>query len=1143
MVTISLMVLLMILSVGLLSLSAVCLRASSSGEAMAQARSQARLGLMLALGELQAAAGTDRAITAPASILDEQAPDGVTGVWRAWEAADREGRGSKDKAENFRRWLVSTPSGTSATNPAQLPLAKPGQSGAVSLLDLETAGAAPAAGADLDRQAIAVSPLPTSNRHGSGALAWVVIDEGVKARANLCEREDFSGIARNVLRAGAPPTDGVTALPGLEDLKLTTADAARLVTHANFGLAGGLSPAETRGYSPDLTVHAASLMTNPVTGGLKHDLSLQCGVITKAERDERLYAKHGLITNRDLSDPLFGLLAGYHDLYKKIGVREAGTTVPPANGISARTGRYVVNATRPQPPVEPLLLPTILRVDIIFSLITRDCHGGRVSGLIGAGRPYMLHMLYLPVVTLHNPFNVPLSFDALRLKFTNVPIGFQVLIDGQPLTTGLVPLCQLYVGSEGNPNQTKDFQVTLRKVIGSSGGTLLLEPGQTKLFGTPRVAPTWRWIDEQPGVGADGIMLFDWRNDKTANFEMVPPLMTPPTIGAGFDIDWLAPRGLQTSYAQQNTAQGEGIVALRGTERIGINYGPFAPAAANGSFSVEGTIILGGREYFTNVLAVKYKDQRRLKEILEAGTSPRFPDKRAFPEVYPKPGVDPVMTVRNFYEGNNTQIKNYVAPKPFVIFSIGTRTTMESFVPSRTIADSNPVMNYASIDLSPGKDPIGGVPLELVMMPIRNGNAAIEEKRETEEGFFFGGHGSLRGTERATFYEIPSGPLQSLAQFRHANLAGSGYMPLVTYTAGESRAHPYIGSAATTGQWPTTRSLMLDHTWFANEALWDNYFLSTIADQTGFLFKARPRSREEVLREFFEDGTRLPNSRFAPLRPGVVPEGLDGAEGWRHSAAHLLLEGGFNVNSTSEKAWVAVLSSLRETEIQLASGVDPEAEGYGSFPRVRTPSEGNMDSGAIVTRRLRWQGYRRLTDEQVEELAREIVREIRNRGPFLSLAEFVNRGVGPASDAANLKGALQAAIDRSAINQGGAGEGLELTRDRFTQCAYAAPEVAEGNSAEGSPSHLSQGDVLSVIGSRIAPRSDTFRIRAYGEARERAGTTVLARAWCEAVVQRVPEYVDPALDPAALPEAGSPNDRFGRRLQVVQFRWLAPDEV
>ena len=95
-VTISLMVLLMILSVGLLSLSAVCLRASSSGEAMAQARSQARLGLMLALGELQAAAGTDRAITAPASILDEQAPDGVTGVWRAWEAADREGRGSKE---------------------------------------------------------------------------------------------------------------------------------------------------------------------------------------------------------------------------------------------------------------------------------------------------------------------------------------------------------------------------------------------------------------------------------------------------------------------------------------------------------------------------------------------------------------------------------------------------------------------------------------------------------------------------------------------------------------------------------------------------------------------------------------------------------------------------------------------------------------------------------------------------------------------------------------------------------------------------------------------------------------------------------------------------------------------------------------
>lgn len=1148
-VTISLMVLLMVVGVGLLSLSAVSLRAGGVASAREEAQANARIALLLALGELQAVAGTDRAITAPASVLDEKFPDGVTGVWKAWTAADREGRGGKDKSESFQRWLVSTPTGAPASKEDQLALAKPGQGGAVPLLAAGTLGQS-GAGSDPTRQMIGAVPVPTDNLRANGGLAWVVIDEGVKARADLHEREDFTGPAGLVLRAGAPGTEGITALEGLAALEVGPADSARFASRANLGLAHGVTADAARRYSPDLTVHAASLMTNPVNGGLKHDLSLLASQMTTTQKAERLYGRHGLGAARVPADPAFGLLAGYHELYKKIGVSETGTSRPPADGISARVpARYVANALNPVPPADPLLLPGILRVDLIFSLITRDCHGGRVNNLVQNGRRYMLHMLYLPVVTLHNPYNVPLAFDALRLNFNNVPIAFQFLVDGQPLTTSLVPLNQLYVGSEGDPARSKDFQVTLKKALGSStSGGLVLQPGQTKLFGTPKVAPTWKWSDESPGVGADGIMLFDWRNDKTANFEMVPKLMTPPTVGNGFDVDWLAPRGLQTEYARQNTSFGEGIVALRGSERIGVNYGPFAPQAGNGAFSVEGTIVLGGREYKTNILSVRYRDQRRLQEVVETGTSPRFPDKRKFPETFPKPGIDPALTVMQYHEANNTPINAYVNPRPFVIFSVGQRTTMESFVPNRTIADSNPVMNLANIDLSPGKDPIGGVPLELVMMPIRNGNAAIEEIRGTEEGFFFGGHGQLRGTPRATLYELPAGPLQSLAQFRHANLAGSGHMPLVTYTVGESRAHPHVGTGTISGTWASTRSAMLDHTWLSNEALWDNYFLSTLADQTGPLFKAKPRALNEVIRGFFLDGARLPNPRFAPVRTGAVPAGMEGDTAWQVAAGEMLLEGGFNVNSTSEAAWVAVLSALREVDIQTAGGVDRGSTGAGSLPRVRAPSEANMDTGAVAGHQRRWQGYRRLTDDQIEALAREIVKEVRRRGPFLSLAEFVNRGVGAASDEANIKGAIQAAIDRAGVNQSAAVEGIVLSADRIAPCAYASPEAAlsggtASNSAEGSPSHLSQGDVLSVIGSRTVPRSDTFRIRAYGEARERNGTRVLAKAWCEAVVQRMPEFVDPALEPSMLPAAGSVAERFGRRFHVVQFRWLAADEV
>ena len=58
------------------------------------------------------------------------------------------------------------------------------------------------------------------------------------------------------------------------------------------------------------------------------------------------------------------------------------------------------------------------------------------------------------------------------------------------------------------------------------------------------------------------------------------------------------------------------------------------------------------------------------------------------------------------------------------------------------------------------------------LIDAARGHAAIEGIRATEEGFAFGGSGTLYGTPRATFYEVPRGPLQSIAQFRHANLAG-----------------------------------------------------------------------------------------------------------------------------------------------------------------------------------------------------------------------------------------------------------------------------------------------------------------------------------------------------------------------------------
>ena len=95
----------------------------------------------------------------------------------------------------------------------------------------------------------------------------------------------------------------------------------------------------------------------------------------------------------------------------------------------------------------------------------------------------------------------------------------------------------------------------------------------------------------------------------------------------------------------------------------------------------------------------------------------------------------------------------------------------------------------------------------------------------------------------------------------------------------------------------------------------------------------------------------------------------------------------------------------------------------------------------------------------------------------------------------------------------------------------------------------------------MSPRSDTFRIRAYGDrvATPRdAGDIEIptARAWCEAIVQRLPEPMEPldsgvseernlAQKPDDVESYYHSNDRsyFGRRFRVISFRWLREEDL
>jgi hypothetical protein len=489
--------------------------------------------------------------------------------------------------------------------------------------------------------------------------------------------------------------------------------------------------------------------------------------------------------------------------------------------------------------------------------------------------------------------------------------------------------------------------------------------------------------------------------------------------------------------------------------------------------------------------------------------------------------------------------------------------------------------------------------------------ASYVQISDGNSGYHGGGSSPENGTTHVVQQHLPLAPLISIAALSDAHLGGfsiateppaenwaalghspwgydsyervtstgfAGLAPHMLQAIGNSYAHPMINPDAVSDSW---RRLFLqgawnqaaypfpivDHSYLANKALWDDYFFSSITPAPSGLdvFGGEARTVEETARGFLFEGKDLPNVRMTPYTADLDESAFTDLfatysqfkGGFADKiAAHMMVEGGFNVNSTSVTAWKALFSSLRGKAVAyldsakaVAGTTDIETEAISGVP----VAGGILPNGKPFTGSTsdpadwdQWNSWRELTDEEIDELAIAMVKQVRLRGPFLSLSEFINRRLDSSKRELSLKGALQAALDDPSvsINKGFRTAARTISASQAAVMSPKFPEALQGPAAYGSPAYVDQADILRNLAAQLSPRGDTFVIRTYGDSLDATGN-VIARAWCEAVVQRLPEYIDGA-DEAHVKQAdltSRTNRLFGRKLSVISFKWLSEDEI
>lgn len=1232
-VTVSMMVLLAILAVAMLGLSAITLKNSGLYSDEQHARANARMALMMAIDKLQSLTGPDTRVTASANIVDENYPP-LLGVWRSWEGTDHEPNGrpiapnysDKEKAESdsgrFIDWLVSsavtssTPSITDAPSLVQNSLV----AGSVPLL---ADGSLPPS----DPLQIYIVPTKLEN---DGSFAWWISGENQKARLTQPyepRTDNPAGLAEigQSHTAPNPQAFGFTTL--IDDPEphnpsaAATKPARRATSRQTMALIEEGNTVKPEKRFHDFSTSSVGLLTNTATGGWRKDLSVlsekwdqiysnypggglplfrfspeagDTSLVVKptptssnhTPDQSTLYpwSEYSLFSPKKWPNTWHAASSSWQSLvnfatsYKNFNY-SSGVAASPFVWSPVMQWRWQ-GGTQDATPQDfydyhhtPRIHPVIARFQfIIYVRAFPDPNPDRVDR-------YGIEMIWSPVVTLWNPYNVRVSIDnpgpAGNL---GIVIGgkrsFPGAFAAEPLQwfpdgPETIPLDRYRMLTQGNMqymdtngnfgtgNHDHELQENIAEGYKGNGssvaywkdlrtwglnfptGELAFEPGEVRMF-----SPN----DQSSGAFA-GSAYFATDNGY--------PVGAPSGITANIRGGNESPNNFYWFSLKSN-----------------VHTKPFRYRSAGRGFHVGFGISDAGTYQGAELYTGVQKEMMSMTALTNGDRAKVYwPDEDLEPHGYSVAEIAsvPAMPLYSMTLG----------PR----FTIGTGVGTSQNRPTKGLLQSDPLAGMSLVD--PGIDNSNSHPangnFEMSYNTLTFGST-VTPNLSDREGFMVTGFQSGDGLSRLITHELPLRPMASLVELQPWNPRGKNPMPpYQSHLIGNSDASPMIPKDGITPPTMTpsnvAENLQHDDAYCANHLLFDDFFLSSIAPRPVDFGNNIADDIESVYGKFLKGESALTNRAYRPINDDtglsdsevseLVTEIVSSPEGdgWLKIASRLEVDGMFNVNSTSIDAWKALLGhaqSISELGIYGANGIDTVEPSTGN-PVTRGPVATDVEAGndpAIggrLANAAELTGFRSLTDEQIEDLANKIVEQVRLRGPFLSLSEFVNRQLSNNENLA-IAGAIQSAIinlendPMSVLRDTGnflsdetmaskAESGSESDSDRLVGVDYEFAKAAEGSSAYGMPGWLRQADVLRPIAPILSVRDDTFTIRAYGDSLDVNGN-VVASAWCEATVQRQRDFMDSS-DPADGIDGPTKeaNQKFGRKYKIVSFRWLNRSEV